>query len=404
MKQFIGFLGFIALLAVAWVSVMGPSGGMGGVPQQEVDLLPDVTFLGEGPATFTIDADHVFVIKYRRNNYKNEPGPTYTAEPGERVWSFSFVPDDGVYPYHSQESFGPVAAGCVIQFVQIDDDVDERINYFDVNSTRVYTVAQGMVTYGSFIVPLSGELVFTANDSVGLVIRVCRDKVTLTPTTTPTETATPTLTPTITPTFTPTLTLTPTMTLTPTLTASPTATATTEMTETPTATATGTLPPTATATLEPTVTATQTITPTTPTATATATLEPTITPTTPPDPNESTATPTVTATPEADVPRLPACLRINFEIGPDSARRGTYVVQEVGGRVLATWWAEEGWMDSGWVRDIDITFPAVYVQVFWVKGDGSPPVEMTILNPAPDTSYGWLARGRCHALEVAWPG
>ena len=116
------------------------------------------------------------------------------------------------------------------------------------------------------------------------------------------------------------------------------------------------------------------------------------------------ATPTVTATPEADVPRLPACLRINFEIGPDSARRGTYVVQEVGGRVLATWWAEEGWMDSGWVRDIDITFPAVYVQVFWVKGDGSPPVEMTILNPAPDTSYGWLARGRCHALEVAWPG
>ena len=79
MKQFIGFLGFIALLAVAWVSVIGPSGGMGGVPQQEVDLLPDVTFLGEGPATFTIDADHVFVIKYRRNNYKNEPGPTYTC-------------------------------------------------------------------------------------------------------------------------------------------------------------------------------------------------------------------------------------------------------------------------------------------------------------------------------------
>ena len=139
MKQFIGFLGFIALLAVAWVSVIGPSGGMGGVPRQEVDLLPDVTFLGEGPATFTIEPDHTFVIKYRRNNYKNEPGPTYTALPGERVWSFSFVPDDGVYPYHSVESFGPVTAGCVVQFVQIDDDVDERINHFDVNSLRVYT-------------------------------------------------------------------------------------------------------------------------------------------------------------------------------------------------------------------------------------------------------------------------
>ncbi len=80
------------------------------------------------------------------------------------------------------------------------------------------------------------------------------------------------------------------------------------------------------------------------------------------------------------------------------------ILNEVGGHVLATWWAEEGWMDSGWVRDLDITFPAVYVQVFWVKGDGSAPVEMTILNPAPGTTYGWLARGRCHALEVAWPG
>ena len=397
MKQFIGFLGFIALLIFAWVSMIGPRGGTGGIPQQEVDLLPEVTFLGEGPGTFNIDPDHTFVIKYRRNNYKNEPGPEYTAEPGERVWSFSFVPDDGVYPYHSTESFGPVTMGCVIQFVQIDDDVDERINHFAVNDTEIYTVAQGMVTYGSFIVSKNGELIFTAEDSVGLVIRVCRDKVTLTPSVTPTETATASLTPTITPTFTPTLTLTPT------LTATPTATATEALTATPTAT--GTLPPTATTTETPTPTATQ---PVTPTYTATPTLPPTMTPTatatTPPGPNESTATPTMTATPEADIPRLPACLRINFEIGPDSARRGTYVVQEVGGHVLATWWAEEGWMDSGWVRDLDITFPAVYVQVFWVKGDGSPPVEMTILNPAPGTTYGWLARGRCHALEVAWPG
>ena len=162
MKQFIGFLGFIALLIFAWMSMIGPRGGTGGIPQQEVDLLPEVTFLGEGPATFTIDPSHTFVIKYRRNNYKNEPGPEYTAEPGERVWSFSFVPDDGVYPYHSIESFGPVTMGCVVQFVQIDDDVDERINHFAVNDTKIYTVAQGMVTYGSFIVSQNGELLFTA--------------------------------------------------------------------------------------------------------------------------------------------------------------------------------------------------------------------------------------------------
>jgi hypothetical protein len=102
-------------------------------------------------------------------------------------------------------------------------------------------------------------------------------------------------------------------------------------------------------------------------------------------------------------PRLNACLRINFEIEGDVARRGLYVVQEVGGRVLYSWYAEEGWIDSGWVYDIDITFPSVYVQVFFHPGDGSAPVEMKIMNPAPDTQYGWLSRGQCHALEVAWP-
>jgi hypothetical protein len=103
------------------------------------------------------------------------------------------------------------------------------------------------------------------------------------------------------------------------------------------------------------------------------------------------------------VPRENACLRINFAVGGDVARRGLYVVQEVGGRVLYSWWAEEGWEDSGWITDIDITFPAVYVQVFYYRGDGSEPIEMRIVNPAPGTMYGWLARGQCHALEVAWP-
>jgi hypothetical protein len=100
---------------------------------------------------------------------------------------------------------------------------------------------------------------------------------------------------------------------------------------------------------------------------------------------------------------MDSCLRINFDMGSGVARRGTFVVKEVGGRVLATWWADEGWTDSGWIRDIDITFPSVYVQVFFVKGDGTE-IEMVILNPASDTNYGWLARGQCHALEVDWPG
>jgi hypothetical protein len=348
------FIGIMILLLLGWAGVKGleldAQRPLSRFLFQEVPILPSIVYLGEGAATHTIDPAHTFVIKYRANDYKTEPGPTYTSRARERVWEFSEVPDDGIILYDQWENFGPVTAGCVIQYAQIDDDVDSRINHFYLNGIIVHTVAQGMVSYGSFVIPEDGELMFYANDSVGLVIRICRDVVTSTPTATlpPTETPTPT--------------------------------------------------PTVSETLTPTVTPTGTITVT---ATATPTATPIVSITPPIDPGEGgtpTATPTATS-----IPRLDACLRINFEIGPDSARRGTYVVQEVGGRVLATWWAEEGWMDSGWISDIDISHSAVYVQVFFVRGDGSPPVEMRILNPAPDTSYGWLARGMCHALEVAWP-
>lgn len=372
MKQILGFLGFAALMIVAWVSMMGPRQTALDAPRQEVPSLPSVSFLGTGPATFNIDPSHTFVIKYRANDYKEEPGPTYEAKVNERVWDFEFVPEGEVILFSQLQTFGMVEAGCLIEYVQIDDDVDGRINFFYINGALVHTVPQGMVTRGSFVAPASGELTFMANDSVGLAITICQDQVTLTPT--PTETATATATATVTdmPSLTPTATetLSVTLTATPTGTWEPTATATPTLTQTPTQTATST-------------------------TTATPTVD------FPPGPGEGT--PTATATP-IPLPRLNACLRVNFDVGGDTARRGTYVVQEVGGRVLATWWAEEGWMDSGWIRDIDITFPSVYVQVFFVKGDGSEPIEMVILNPAPGTSYGWLSRGQCHALEVAWPG
>ncbi len=79
------------------------------------------------------------------------------------------------------------------------------------------------------------------------------------------------------------------------------------------------------------------------------------------------------------------------------------MVQEVGGRVLFEWYALDGWQDSGWVDEIDITYPSVYVQVFYYSGPDVAPVEMKILNPAPGTNYGWLSRGMCHAIEVGWP-
>ena len=121
----------------------------------------------------------------------------------------------------------------------------------------------------------------------------------------------------------------------------------------------------------------------------------------------STPTPLATAVPDSTATPPPntqlACLRINFEVSGDVALAGTYSVKEVGGRPLANWEAQAGWQDSGWIRDIDISYEAVHVKVLYQAADGSDPVEMIIVNPAPNSEYGWVARGMCHALEVAWP-
>lgn len=123
----------------------------------------------------------------------------------------------------------------------------------------------------------------------------------------------------------------------------------------------------------------------------------------------STPTPVATAVPGATaIPTIvpdpqTACLRINFEVSGDLAQAGTYEVREVNGRPLASWSAQSGWQDSGWIQDIEISFKAVYVNVFYQPGGSADPVQMAIWNPAPGTQYGWVARGMCHALEVGWP-
>jgi hypothetical protein len=264
-----------------------------------------------------------------------------------------------------------------VEYGQIDDDVDNRINRFFINGNVVHEVAQGMVTYGSFVVPETGELTFFAEDSVGMALLLCGAILTPTPTA---ELQT----------ITPTATTPPVETATMTATASPTGGPSVTPTETPQGGPLDT----------PTPTVTLPASSATPTPTASSTTLPTTTPTstTPPEGGQGTVTPTPTKE-----PRQNACLRINFEVGDDVARRGLYVVREVGGRELASWYALEGWLDSGWVYDIDISYPSVYVQVFFYRGDGSEPIEMRIVNPAPGTPYGWLSRGECHALEVAWP-
>jgi hypothetical protein len=240
-------------------------------------------------------------------------------------------------------------------------------------------MAQGMTTRGEFSAPEAGQLTFYAEDSIGMWVEVCRQIIM------PEETPTATLTPTATATLTPTVTATLTPVTTATLTLTPTLTATLAVTPGSTTTATATLPPTTT----PTAFAT-------PTTTSSPTATPTRNYTTP----VVTLTSTATATPEH---HQNACLRINFEVSGDVARAGDYVVREIGGRILLTWTAADGWQDSGWITEIDISHNEVFVEVWFYPADGSAPMRMEIVNPAPGTSYGWLARGVCHALEVGWP-
>ena len=35
--------------------------------------------------------------------------------------------------------------------------------------------------------------------------------------------------------------------------------------------------------------------------------------------------------------------------------------------------------------------------------EDGPRIRMEMHNPAPGTNYGWMTRGKCHALEVGWP-
>jgi hypothetical protein len=90
-------------------------------------------------------------------------------------------------------------------------------------------------------------------------------------------------------------------------------------------------------------------------------------------------------------------------VGGDEARNGRFQVIELSGRVLYTWDAQDGWVDSGWVHDIEITYSSVYVQVFYWANSSDAPITMYIINPASGTEYGWISDNICHALEVAWP-
>jgi hypothetical protein len=96
-------------------------------------------------------------------------------------------------------------------------------------------------------------------------------------------------------------------------------------------------------------------------------------------------------------------VRIDFEIAGHVAKRGHYSVQTPGGGEIASWYALDGWEDSGWISNVDIGRETVWVEVLYYPGPDTEPTVMRILNHAPDETYGWVSQGMAHALEVAWP-
>jgi hypothetical protein len=165
--------------------------------------LPSFTYLGQGPGTYTIESDRLFLVKtYQDGRFvfvQADPPTVELSRNSERVWSVDFLPAENIRYFDESVNYGQVAAGCVINYVQIEDNIDERRNHFYLNGNLIHTVEQGMVTYGSFSITEQGELTFFANDSIGIIVDLCSTTIEIpTETPTPTETVEATLTPTAT--------------------------------------------------------------------------------------------------------------------------------------------------------------------------------------------------------------
>lgn len=351
MKKFAAVVPFLGIVILVVFLISGSA---------RADSLPEVIFLGDGPGSFNTPLDN-FIVKVLPFDFLFVPGPTYKASANQRVWGVRGANQAPPAEWHKVVDLGQVQKGCISSYIGIDDDIDDRINSFVLDGETIEVVEQGMVFKGSFEIPRDGNLVFVANDSVGGWFTHCEAEV---PTATPADTETPTATET----------------------SLPTETATPGPSPTATDTATPGPSPTATDTATPGPSPTAVDTPVVPTITVTV-LPPTLQPE--PTPTER--------------PRENSCVRINFDISGDEALRGLYIVQETGGKLLASWYALDGWKDSGWFKDIDISHENVYVQVLYYPGPATEPTVMNILNHAPDSPQGWMSWGVCHALEVAWP-
>ncbi|MCB0108227.1 MAG: hypothetical protein KDE53_20040, partial [Caldilineaceae bacterium] len=194
-------------------------------------MLPTIEWLGEGAQSYSLDNEFdTFIVKRLPFRFVLEEGTrnsrgevSYEAAQGERVWQCR---GNCQLPavYHDAYELGQLTAGTRVNLVVIDDDMDDRLNWWALNDPQnaVLTVdEQQMVEYLSYDIPTTGTWYYYAKDSIGIAA-TCIEP---TPPT-PTPTASPITPSTVTSTPTPTASTTPPATSTATAipTATPTAT------------------------------------------------------------------------------------------------------------------------------------------------------------------------------------
>jgi hypothetical protein len=280
-----------------------------GQSQDPACQLPDIEFLGEGPGVYTAPPGYSQMIVKRFTPFRFEvlSAASYTSTrhtaPPERVWACE---GNCTLPavYHDTIDLGYQGAGARFDVVIIDDDTDNRLNWWAVDDPAVpvdYLSAQGLTQSATYTTPVAGHWYLYAADSIGLV-QPCVNPPDDTPMPTPVDQQQP---PTDTPTASPTFPQTPT-------TSAP-ATQTTVAGDTPTSTPSATPSPSSAATEQPGATETATAT-NTPRAALTLTATPTA-PTVPTETASPTATPVAIAPPIATATTLPT----NLGDGPEPA-------------------------------------------------------------------------------------
>ncbi|WP_420630101.1 hypothetical protein [Candidatus Leptofilum sp.] len=111
----------------------------------------------------------------------------------------------------------------------------------------------------------------------------------------------------------------------------------------------------------------------------------------------------------AEQPGSGACVRFSLHQGRNTATgagvAGRYEMWEVAtGSLIAAWEGSAQATISDWFTEVpQVSAGGSWVNVNFYPAGEETAVPLEILNPAPNTTYGWVANGQCHAVELQFP-